>query len=265
MSGIRCYQVDAFTNQPFAGNPAAVCLMDKGHDKDDTWMQNVAAEMNLAETVFVEPIENGFGLRYFTPTMEVPLCGHATLATSHVLWTETDHPQDQAIQYKAKGGKLSASLVDNRIELDFPVKPTTETEPMPGLADALGVTPKYVSQNDFLTLVEIDSIDVLRTMTPDFVKLGQLPTSGVIVTCVSNDAEFDFYSRFFAPACGINEDPVCGSAHCSLTPYWSNKLGKRSMVAYQASSRGGILHVRLENNRVILGGQAVTVLKGELV
>jgi len=254
--------VDAFTDAPFRGNPAAVCVAPEPWS--DRWMQLVAREMNLSETAFLHRQPDGFDLRWFTPTVEVALCGHATLAAAHVLW-EDGHlePAEQA-RFHTRSGLLTADRRGAWIEMDFPAK-REEPAPAPtGLAAALGVTPAYVGKNQFDYLVEVDSEETVRHLTPDHTALAKLPVRGVIVTSRAKTGEFDFVSRFFAPGSGIPEDPVTGSAHCALAPFWGARLGKTEMLAYQASPRGGVVRVRLAGDRVLLGGQAVTVLRGEL-
>jgi len=255
-------QVDAFTDQPFKGNPAAVCILSRY--RDETWMQNVAREMNLSETAFLEQRSDGFNLRWFTPSIEVELCGHATLASAHVLW-EIGYLnlKDQA-RFFTKSGLLTAELKDGWIEMDFPGEPETAASPPSDLSKALGVSFRYAGKNRFDYLVEIDSEKILRRINPDFTLLAAIPMRGVMVTSPSSSEEYNFVSRFFAPQVGVNEDPVTGSAHCCLGPYWGARLGRKEMVGYQASSRGGIIRVRLAKDRVFLGGQAVTVLRGEL-
>jgi PhzF family phenazine biosynthesis protein len=261
--GITIVQVDAFTDRPFAGNPAAVCLLPEG--RDDKWMQAVAAEMNLSETAFLLEQHDGYRLRWFTPKIEVDLCGHATLASAHVLWTEGRVPLEQEIHFHTNSGLLKACRHGDLIELDFPSQPASQVEPPPGLLEALGVSAKYVGKNQFDYLVELDSEEELRGMKPDFAMLGKIEVRGVIVTSQSASPEYDFVSRFFAPWAGIDEDPVTGSAHCCLGPYWQKQLGKIEMTAYQASARGGVVRVRVAGDRVKLGGQAVTVMKGSLL
>lgn len=259
---MKIYQVDAFTNQPFTGNPAAVCLLD--NPADAAWMQNVAREMNLSETAFLHPESAGFRLRWFTPAVEVALCGHATLASAHILYeTGRLEPMEEA-RFHTLSGLLTARLCGAEIELNFPATPPVQTVAPAGLVEALQVTPRQIAQSRFDYLVEVGSLDELQAVEPNFAELGKLAVRGVMVTS-PGQGDYDFFSRFFAPAAGVNEDPVTGSAHCTLGPYWGQRLGKREMLAYQASRRGGILHVRLDGERVILGGQAVTVLHGELV
>ena len=263
MAGIRCLQIDAFTDRPFAGNPAAVCLLADA--RDAAWMQAVAAEMNLSETAFVRKVDNAFELRWFTPAVEVALCGHATLAAAHALWTEQIVAAEDAIRFSTRSGVLTCTRRGDLIELDFPATPAREDDAPPQLAEALGADPLFVGRSDFDTLVLLDCEATLRSLQPDFTLLRQLPVRGVIVTSAADDASFDFVSRFFGPAVGIDEDPVTGSAHCVLAPFWGERLGKTEMTAYQASARGGVVRLRLADDRVVLGGQAVTVFEGELV
>jgi PhzF family phenazine biosynthesis protein len=260
--GETIIQVDAFTNQPFAGNPAAVCILSR--ECDDKWMQNVAKEMNLSETAFLLKQDDGYILRWFTPAVEVELCGHATLASAHVLWEMACLKPDETARFHTLSGLLTAELTDGWIDMNFPAEPETTAVAPPNLEKALGVRFKYVGKNRFDYLVEVDSEETVRKMTPDFILLGAIPMRGVIVTSLSSSKDYDFVSRFFAPQVGVNEDPVTGSAHCCLGPYWGPRLGKNEMIGYQASLRGGIVRVRPEGNRVHIGGQAVTVLRGEL-
>ncbi len=254
--------IDAFAERPFAGNPAAVCLLDG--DRDPGWMQSVASEMNLSETAFVRPIENGYGLRWFTPTVEVDLCGHATLASAHSLWESGRLSPDQSARFLSKSGWLTAKKQGSEIEMDFPAKVATQTEPPSELAQALGVKFKWAGSNRMDWLVEVESADELRALKPNFNLLASVPVRGAIVTCKSDTPEFDFMSRFFAPAAGVPEDPVTGSAHCCLAPYWAAKLGKSEMIGFQASTRGGVVRVKVHGDRVALGGNAITIVRGEL-
>lgn len=262
MVGIRCWQVDAFTNHAFGGNPAAVCWLEA--EAETSWMQSVAAEMNLSETAFVRKKSDGHELRWFTPTMEVDLCGHATLATAKALWTDGIASRDQPLRFHTRSGVLTCRSVGDSIELDFPATPSSEITPSSELIAAIGMTPAYVGASRFYQMAVVDSADVVRSVRPDFGKLIQVPTLGLIVTAPADESPFDFVSRFFAPAMGVNEDPVCGSAHCCLAPYWSQRLGKTKLLANQVSTRGGILQLRLEEDRVILGGEAVIVWHGHL-
>ncbi|MCA9038230.1 MAG: PhzF family phenazine biosynthesis protein [Planctomycetaceae bacterium] len=263
MSSIKCWQVDAFTDHPFGGNSAAVCWL--GQEVPDDWMQAVASEMNLSETAFVRRSGDGYGLRWFTPQVEVSLCGHATLATAHALWTAGIHPENAPLQFHTRSGILTCLRSDVGIEMDFPATPAQQIESPDDLLSALGVSATYVGKTQFDHLIVVEDAEVLRTMSPDFRKLKNIPTRGVIVTSRSNDPSFDFVSRFFAPAVGIDEDPVTGSAHCCLAPYWAQVLGKTEMMAFQASARGGVVQVRTSGDRVVLGGQAVTIWQGELL
>ncbi len=262
MPEIPCFQIDAFTDRPFAGNPAAVCLLDG--ERDARWMQAVAAEMNLSETAFVRPLRDGFELRWFTPVTEVELCGHATLASAHALWSEGVVDHDASIPFHTQSGVLLCSQQGELIELDFPSTPVEPTDVSDALTQALGTMPSFAACSKFDLFALLDSEKALRSLAPDFRRLEELPFRGVAVTCPSDDARFDFMSRFFGPAVGIDEDPVTGSAHCALGPFWGERLGRTEMTAYQASARGGTVRVRLADDRVILGGQAVTVFSGVL-
>jgi PhzF family phenazine biosynthesis protein len=257
----RIVQVDAFTSKPFAGNPAAVCVLPA--PREENWMRDVAREMNLSETAFLVPDSDGFNLRWFTPSVEVKLCGHATLASAHVLWQDEHLPQGAVARFHTKSGLLTAAQKDGWIEMDFPATAGTPVEAPPSLVEALGVTPVYIGKNKFDYLVEVDSEATLRAMNPDHSTLRKLPVRGIIVT--ARGIDYDFVSRFFAPGSGIDEDPVTGSAHCALGPYWAGKLGKTALRAFQASPRGGEVGVRLEGDRAILSGQAVTVMQGDLL
>lgn len=261
--GQQITQVDAFTAAPFGGNPAAVCVLLE--PADARWMQQVAREMNLAETAFLHRQEDGFSLRWFTPAVEVDLCGHATLASAHVLWEEGHlRPEEQA-RFYTRSGLLTADRRGDWIEMDFPATPAAPAEPPRELAQALGVEFAYVGRSQFDYLVEVDSEETVRALKPDINLLGRVSTRGVIVTSRSASPEYDFVSRFFAPGVGVNEDPVTGSAHCTLALFWSQRLDKSELRAYQASPRGGVLRVRVTGERVGIAGQAVTVLRGELL
>jgi PhzF family phenazine biosynthesis protein len=260
--GIVLLQIDAFTNQPFGGNPAAVCLLSKPHS--NTWMQQVAQEMNLSETAFLLPQTEGYQLRWFTPTTEIDLCGHATLASAHALWSEGYLPLEQPAHFHTHSGLLTAVRQEDWIELNFPARvPSAATAPI-ALIQALGIEPQSVWKNPYDYLIEVDSAAIVRSLQPDFARLATVPCQGVIVTSRSDTPKYDFVSRFFAPAIGINEDPVTGAAHCGLAPYWQEKLGKSPLIGYQASARGGVVKVRWQDDRVYLAGQATTVLRGEL-
>ena len=259
---IRIVQVDAFTSRPFAGNPAAVCVLKQA--AADQWMRDVAREMNLSETAFLVPENGGFHLRWFTPAVEVELCGHATLASAHVLWEDAHLAPGVQARFHTRSGLLLADRRGDWIELDFPAKPALPSAPPPGILAALGAPARLVTRNQFDYLLEMDSEETVRALTPDFSALRGVQARGVIVTARASTAGFDFVSRFFAPAVGVDEDPVTGSAHCALAPYWGERLGKTEMTAYQVSARGGTVRVRLAGQRVILGGQAVTVMTGEL-
>jgi PhzF family phenazine biosynthesis protein len=276
---IPIYTVDAFSTEPFKGNPAAVCLLDQSHPSE--WMQRVAAEMNLSETAFVVPRANetstgtqtgegGFNLRWFTPTVEVPLCGHATLASAHTLWESGKLSRDEEARFHTQSGWLKARRKGALIEMDFPSLPVTESELPEKIREALGVPARWVGRTanhgaETNLLVELESEDAVRDLRPDFAALRQHARSCIIVTARATTPGLDFVSRFFASHVGIDEDPVTGSAHCSLAPYWAARLGKTDMIAYQASPRGGEVRVRMGDGRVLLGGRAITVLRGTLL
>lgn len=260
--GIPFFQVNAFTDEIFSGNPAGVCILQE--PKNETWMQKVACELNMAETSFLYKKGDGFNLRWFTPLVEIELCGHATLASAHILWEKGYlKPGDEA-EFYTKGGILTADRRDGWIEMNFPSEPARKVSTPNFIAKALGVIPKYVGKNRFDYLVEVDSEESLRKLRPDLSLIKKIPVRGIIVTSLARAKGYDFVSRFFAPAVGIDEDHVTGSAHCSLGPYWKERLNKSEFVAYQASPRGGFLRLRLSGNRVYLIGKAVTFLSGEI-
>lgn len=313
--GILIYQVDAFTDYAFRGNPAAVCILHQ--EKSDSWMQQIAAEMNLSETAFLTPQGGDFQLRWFTPTVEVDLCGHATLASAHILWESGYLYPGEDARFHTRSGLLTARRLEDHIEMDFPAIQVEPVTPPPGLIDALGVAPAAdnataataatdphadvaapspahthtgpqtlpqvvaVGKNRFDYLVELASEAEVHALRPDFSALARVEARGIIVTSQAQKQterqthgsqpgsdrpdDVDFISRFFAPAAGVNEDPVTGSAHCALGPYWAAKLHKNTFTAYQASARGGVVQVVVDGDRVRLGGRAVTVLRGEFV
>lgn len=270
---VPLWHIDAFTAEAFRGNPAAVCLLDG--PRPDTWMRRVAAEMNLSETAFVAPRvghardgAGNFNLRWFTPIAEVNLCGHATLAAAHALWETGRVPSTEGARFHTHSGILTARLDGQWIELDFPAVPPERVDPPQGLLEALGMSRtavRYIGRGGTDYVIELDAEAAVRELQPDFVKLAGIECRGVTVTAASADGACDFVSRFFAPTVGINEDPVTGSAHCRLVPYWSHKLGRAEMRAHQVSPRGGVLVVKLDGARVHMAGQAVTVLRGELL
>lgn len=257
-----CFHVDAFADGAFRGNPAAVCLL--ASPRPAKWMQAVAAEMNLSETAFVHPIAGGFRLRWFTPKVEVDLCGHATLATAHVLWTEGLAPPAGELRFHTRSGVLPCRRAGRRVELDFPVRIAVACKAPAGFARALGAPPRLVARNQDDYLVELASERVVRGLAPDLEALGRLPVRGVIVTARAARS-FDFVSRFFAPAVGVPEDPVTGSAHCALGPFWAQRLSRSRLRGYQASARGGVVDVEVAGSRALLRGTAVTVVRGELL
>lgn len=261
---MRVFQVDAFTRKPFAGNPAAVCLLEK--PGEEGWMQQVAAEMNLSETAFVCPQGGDFSLRWFTPLVEVDLCGHATLAAAHTLWETGALPPGREAVFHTKSGLLKAKRGEGGlIRLDFPSEPPREAPPPPGMLEALGgIEPLYSGRNRSNYLLEVASPEILWSLEPDFEKLKEIHPQGIIVTSAGKPP-YDFLSRFFDPGEGIDEDPVTGSAHCCLGPFWQKRLQKKDLTAYQASRRGGALKLKVEGDRVYISGHAVTVLRGELL
>jgi len=266
---VRYYVVDAFTSRPFAGNPAAVVPLD--HWPDDAWLQNVAREMNLSETAYLVPNADGYDLRWFTPAVEVDLCGHATIASSAVLTKLGKLSDGREVAFSTRSGRLTTRRTGTLFQLDFPALPIRESGshllagPAAGLAEALGAVPRFVGCGRFDLLAEVESESVVRAVAPDFRRIGRMPFRGLIVTARSDAPEFDFASRFFAPALGVDEDPVCGSAHCCLATYWAERLGKTKMVGHQVSARSGVVHVELRGDRVQLGGKGVIVAGGELL
>jgi PhzF family phenazine biosynthesis protein len=269
-------QVDAFTSEVFAGNPGAVCFLPG--EREASWMQKVAREMNLAETAFLRPLdgEGGrreFELRWFTPTVEIDLCGHGTLASAHALWESGRLAPGETARFHTRSGLLTADTVDEEsggdggwIQLDFPLTPNDPVPAPDGLIDALGIgTPLYVGRSKFDYVVQVESEKILSGVVPDLRRLAAIEARGVIVTSKAANGDYDFVSRFFAPRVGIDEDPVTGSAHCTLADFWRRQLGKTRFLARQISPRGGVLRVGVEGDRVLLGGQAITVIRGELL
>lgn len=256
------FQVDAFTNQLFAGNPAVVVLLEE--QQEPAWMQAVAREMNLSETAFVHPQQGGYHLQWFTPQVEVDLCGHATLATAHILWQTGVVKDGDTIRFFTRSGWLSASQRDDLIEMDFPTAPVIPADITEEIITAVGARPDFTGISGEKWLFEYANEGIIRSLKPDFAALRQRKGRALAVTAPSDTPGIDFVSRYFAPWVGIDEDPVTGSAHCILGRYWGQKLGKNYMTAYQASARGGIVHVRLSGDRTYVGGRAVTVFSGEL-
>ena len=259
---LTIFQVDAFTTKPFAGNPAGVCVLSR--PAEESWMQNVAREMNLSETAFLFREGDGFRLRWFTPAVEVDLCGHATLGSAQILFEKGYLDSQQTARFSTRSGWLCARQSNGWIELDFPAKPVSRPDHPAGIDEILGVKPVYIGLSQFDLLIEVSTPEEVYSASPDFGKLKEVPVRGVIITSRSEKPEFDFISRFFAPAVGVNEDPVTGSAHCVLTPYWSAKLGRTDLTAFQASQRGGILKLAMRKDRVLISGQAVTVIAGDI-
>jgi PhzF family phenazine biosynthesis protein len=259
---LTVFHVDAFTDAVFGGNPAAVCILPD--TRDDSWMQSVAQEMNLSETAFLRTREDGYGLRWFTPLVEVDLCGHATLASAHILWEQGLLKAGEAARFHTRSGLLTAQRRGDWIELDFPALPDRPVTVPKGLSKAIGVRPKYVGRSRFDYIVEVDSESSVRRIKPDFTRLSTLPIRGLIVTAKAKTGPYDFVSRFFAPRAGVSEDPVTGSAHSVLGPFWQGRLDKSELLGYQASRRGGIVRVRVGDRRVFIGGKAITVFQAEL-
>ncbi len=255
-------QVDAFTSRPFAGNPAAVCLLEE--PPPDWWLQDVAREMNLSETAFLIPHADGFDLRWFTPTAEVDLCGHATLASAHVLWEEERLGENEVARFFTRSGLLTARKADDWIEMDFPALEHQSITPPDRLSAAIKAQAVWVGKSGPNLLVQLADEKMVRSLRPDMAEIAAMDVQGIIVTSEAISEGFDFVSRYFAPRMGIPEDPVTGSAHCSLGPFWAERLGRRELVGYQVSSRGGTVRVKVENGGVVLGGQAVTVVRGTL-
>ncbi len=261
------FQVDAFTDAPFSGNPAAVCVLTDA--RPDAWMQQVAHEMNLSETAFLRRRDDGFALRWFTPTHEVDLCGHATLASAHALWSEGHLRPDERARFHTQSGPLRAWRdAEGWIAMDFPAEPPAEVDAPPLLSDALGAEPVWVGRNRMDVLALLDAAEAVRALQPDMRMLEQIDARGIIVTAPAEAEGIDFVSRFFGPRVGVPEDPVTGSAHCALGPFWAKRLGQSALVGRQVSPRGGRVRVTVgapAEGRVQLGGQAVTVLRGTLV
>jgi predicted PhzF superfamily epimerase YddE/YHI9 len=259
---MHLWLIDAFTDTPFGGNPAGVCLLDK--ERPDAWMQSLAAELNQAETAFLLPRDDGHGLRWFTPTVEVDLCGHATLASAHLLWAlKKVKPKSPAV-FHTKSGVLTATRSGEWITLDFPATVAEPCEPPPYLLAAFHSLGAPVFRSSFDYMIVMDKAAEVRNPKVDQRLLREIETRGVIITAPGDQPGVDFISRFFAPAVGVDEDPVTGSAHCALAPYWADRLGKQTLVGYQASPRGGTVRVEHAGDRVRLSGQAVTIVKGTL-
>jgi len=259
---LTIHHVDAFSDSIFSGNPAAVCILSE--PREDTWMQKLAQEINLSETAFLQKRGDGYNLRWFTPLVEVDLCGHATLASAHILWEQGLLRADQVARFHTRSGLLKAERRGDWIEMDFPPLPDREIPIPRGMVKAIGLRPKYLGRSRFDYIAELESEAAVRRIKPNFTLLAALPIRGLIVTAKAKTAPFDFVSRFFAPRAGINEDPVTGSSHSVLGPFWKNRLGKAELLAYQASKRGGVLRVRVGDRRVFIEGKAVTVFRSEL-
>jgi PhzF family phenazine biosynthesis protein len=254
--------VDAFADAPFCGNPAAVCLLDRGRPAE--WMQALAAELNLPATVFVEGAGTELGLRWFSPTAELALCGHGTLAAAHVLWETARLSPAAPARFATRSGPLAAALRDGWISLDMPAEVAAAAVPPTGLLEALGVKARWVGRNRLDYVVEVDDEAAVRAVEPNLGALAAIDTRGVSITACGSTPGIDFVSRFFAPRAGIPEDSVTGSAHCALAPLWAARLGTSRLTARQLSARGGLVRAEVAGDRVVLSGQAVTILRGEL-
>lgn len=263
MKGQTIVQVDAFTDRIYSGNPAAVCILDAPRSAE--WMQNVSKERNVSVTAFLQRGAGSYQLRWFTPSVEVDLCGHATLASAHVLWQDGHLVSGQPAEFSTRSGKLTARREGDWITLDFPAVTPRPAEAPPALIEGLGVRPTEVALATFDYLVEVNHAGQVRALEPNFSELERVDMRGVIVTARSDQPDFDFISRFFAPRIGLHEDPVSGSTHCALGPYWAAKLGKTRLTGYQASRRGGVIRVEVRGDRTYLSGRAVTVMRGELL
>jgi PhzF family phenazine biosynthesis protein len=261
--GTLIAQVDAFTDRAFAGNPAGVCILSEARHED--WMQKVAMEMNVSETAFLYPEKDGYRLRWFTPAVEVPICGHATLASAHVLWEGKYLSPEKDARFYTKSGLLTARKRGAEIELDFPSLAASPCEMPPNLQVALGLRPVETLRNEMRFLAVFDRERDVRDLKPDMAGVRKIPVQGIIVTAKAESPGYDFVSRFFAPNAGVDEDPVTGSAHSCLAPYWCQRLGRQELMGYQASARGGMVRVKMAGDRVLMSGKAITILKGEML
>ena len=258
----RIYQVDAFTSKPFSGNPAGVMILEK--EESDEWMSLIAREMNLSETAFLVANNGGFDLRWFTPKVEVDLCGHATLAAAHILWEENYLTHEETAVFSTASGELRARYLKGWIELDFPAFTYFRVDSTQRISEILRENVLVVVESGENLLVELETEDQVKNLLPDIQAIGKLPYQGIIVTSVSGEQGTDFVSRYFAPQVGIDEDPVTGSAHSSLGPYWAEKLGKNELHARQVSARGGELRLLVTHERVFIQGQALTIFQADL-
>ena len=259
----KLFQVDAFTNRPFGGNPACVVLLEK--EQTEKWMQSVASEMNLSETAFITGKKSPFNLRWFTPAVEVELCGHATLATAHVLYETEIMQRNERIIFKIRSGILSTTYHNGWIEMDFPAFPALEINKKDEITRALNATPDQVYSSGESIMAVYDNPEKIHKMTPDFELIKEFKIQGIMATSHSDEPDVDFISRYFAPYVGIDEDPVTGSAHCSLGPFWGERLNKTILNAKQVSARGGTIRVELKENRTVISGQAVTIFTGAIL
>jgi len=260
---MKLFIVDAFTDKAFKGNPAAVVLLDQ--ERDANWMQSVAAEINLSETAFIKPLrDNYYQLKWFTPKTEINLCGHATLASAHVLWRELHRHLESDIEFETKSGRLTTSQTGDKITLNFPAIDIQQTEIETDIQSFLNTEPIAIYRGNSDLMIVINDQDALYKLNTDESLIKSIDARGVIVTTIGSNTPYDFISRFFAPSVGVLEDPVTGSAHCILAPYWAKRLHKQHMTALQASTRGGILELSISGHRVLISGKAVTTIEGKL-
>ena len=255
--------IDAFTHKAFRGNPAAVCIVE--NDPDPAWMQQVATEMRHSETAFVRRTKDGWDLRWFTPESEVDLCGHATLAAASVLWNTGREQAGSTIAFHTRSGRLTARQEKNAIALDFPKVPVEPADPPEGISAILGAPVIFSGRTRFDVFIELPTAADVCDLDPDVTALAAIPARGIIVTAAADMPEYDFVCRFFAPAVGVPEDPVTGSAFCSLGPFWGERLHKTTVAGFQCSSRGGSVRTIMQGDRVILIGDATPVLSGRLI
>ncbi len=261
---MKLYQVDAFTNEMYRGNPAGVCVLPEDSRFDDRLLQDLAMEMNLSETAFLKKKEGGYDLRWFTPVAEIDFCGHATLASAHILWETGTEDAGAELRFGTRSGTLTATRKGALIEMNFPLREVNETGPDGRIEEALSVRPLFIGTDSKRYVIEVRNREELRGLAPDFGKLAKIGNTAFTLTCESGGAGYDFFVRFFAPAFGIDEDPVTGSAQSYLAPYWSGKLGKKCLRSHQDSKRGGELECEIADGRVLVRGEAVTVFDIEL-
>lgn len=263
---MKLYVVDAFSDQPYTGNPAGVCLLE--HPLEDDHLQHIAAEINLSETAFIYQNQGVNHLRWFTPLTEVDLCGHATLASAAILWSERICSIEQPIYFLTRSGQLKVYQTPPYIHLEFPLLPASTADLPPPLREALGVNPhdiRFTGKNHYDWLIELRNASLIYQLNPDFDRIRHVHPHGIMVTALDTSGQYDFISRYFDPGEGINEDPVTGFAHCCLGPYWQTILHKTTMIAYQASRRGGILYLTLHPDYIDIAGQARIFMEARIL